>query len=124
MSNTDKLREIATRHFPVEEKLSNNSLYNQLQQSSQDNLLSDLTALISEGYVEKAKYDEAVRQRDELKEALADMVNQFAYETQTDGGGALYTGGLSALENAFCALGLSDPITVADFEAAIKNTEG
>ena len=66
---------------------------------------------------------ELLRQRDELKEALADMVNQFAYETQTDGGGALYTGGLSALENAFCALGLSDPITVADFEAAIKNTE-
>ena len=67
---------------------------------------------------------ELLRQRDELKEALADMVNQFAYETQTDGGGALYTGGLSALENAFCALGLSDPITVEDFEAAIKNTDG
>jgi len=67
---------------------------------------------------------ELLRQRDELREALADMVNQFAYETQTDGGGALYTGGLSALENAFCALGLSDPITVEDFEAAIKNTEG
>ena len=31
-------------------------------------MLSDLTALISEGYVEKAKYDEAVRQRDELRE--------------------------------------------------------
>ena len=30
--------------------------------------LSDLTALISEHYVEKAKYDEAVRQRDELRE--------------------------------------------------------
>ena len=92
--------------------------------TNEDELLSDLTALISENYVERAKYDEAVRQRDELKEALADMVNQFAYETQTDGGGALYTGGLSALENAFCALGLSDPITVLDFEAAIKNTEG
>ena len=35
--------------------------------------LSDLTALISEGYVEKAKYDEAVRQRDELREALAEQ---------------------------------------------------
>ena len=31
-------------------------------------MLSDLTALISEGYVEKAKYDEAVRQQDELRE--------------------------------------------------------
>ncbi len=53
MTPSDKLREIATRHFPVEEKLSNNSLYNQLQQSSQDNLLSDLTALISEHYYPK-----------------------------------------------------------------------
>jgi len=53
MTTSDKLREIATRHFPVEEKLSNNSLYNQLQQSSQDNLLSDLTALISEHYYPK-----------------------------------------------------------------------
>ncbi len=35
--------------------------------------LPDLTALISENYVEKAKYDEAVRQRDELKEALAEQ---------------------------------------------------
>jgi len=34
------------------------------------------------------------------------------------------TRGLSALEDAFDALGLSDPITVEDFEAAIKNTEG
>ena len=138
MSNTDKLREIATRNFPVEEKLSNNSLYNQLQQSSQDNLLSDLTALISEGYVEKAKYDEAVRQRDELREALIDMVWQFAYEGTKNGKGVMYTGGLSALEGAFSALGLSDdkskellsdltaliPITVEDFEAAIKNTDG
>ena len=122
MSNTDKLREIAfkwgCRTIP-----SHDFTDDKYEDKSKE-LLSDLTALISEGYVEKAKYDEAVRQRDELKEALADMVNQFAYETQTDGGGALYTGGLSALENAFCALGLSDPITVADFEAAIKNTEG
>ena len=37
------------------------------------NIASDLTALISEGYVEKAKYDEAVRQRDELREALEEQ---------------------------------------------------
>ena len=124
MSNTDKLREIAEKYFPTEEKLSNNSLYNQLHQSSQDNLFSDLTALISEDYVEKAKYDEAVRQRDELREALIDMVWQFAYEGTKNGKGVMYTGGLSALEGAFSALGLSDPITVEDFEAAIKNTDG
>ena len=74
--------------------------------------LSDLTALISENYVERAKYDDAVRQRDELKEALADMVNQFAYEGTKNGEGVMRTGGLSALEDAFVALGLSDPITV------------
>ena len=124
MTTSDKLREIATRHFPVEEKLSNNSLYNQLQQSSQDNLLSDLTALISEDYVEKAKYDEAVRQRDELWEALVSMVWQFAYYGTKNNVAVMCTRGLSALEDAFDALGLSDPITVEDFEAAIKNTEG
>ena len=53
MTTSDKLREIAVKFFPTEEKLSNNSLYNQLQQSSQDNLLSDLTALISENYYPK-----------------------------------------------------------------------
>ena len=70
------------------------------------------------------EYDEAVRQRDELREALIDMVWQFAYEGTKNGKGVMYTGGLSALEGAFSALGLSDPITVEDFEAAIKNTDG
>ena len=48
--------------------------FDQLKQSGYiDRKISDLTALISENYVEKAKYDEAVRQRDELKEALAEQ---------------------------------------------------
>ena len=55
---------------------------------------------------------ELLRQRDELREALADMVNQFAYEGTKNGEGVMRTGGLSALEDAFVALGLSDPITV------------
>jgi len=67
---------------------------------------------------------ELLRQRDELREALIDMVWQFAYEGTKNGKGVMYTGGLSALEGAFSALGLSDPITVEDFEAAIKNTDG
>ncbi len=81
---------------------------------------------VSARYVKSAlqHYDEAVRQRDELREALADMVNQFAYEGTKNGEGVMRTGGLSALEDAFVALGLSDPITVEDFEAAIKNTDG
>ena len=66
---------------------------------------------------------ELLRQRDELREALADMVSQFAYRGTYEGRENLHTGGLSALESAFDALGLSDPITVLDFEAAIKNTE-
>ena len=66
---------------------------------------------------------ELLRQRDELREALADMVSQFAYRGTYEGRENLHTGGLSALESAFDALGISDPITVLDFEAAIKNTE-
>ena len=67
---------------------------------------------------------ELLRQRDELKEALKDMVNQFAYRGTYEGRENLHTGGLSALEGAFSALGVSDPITVEDFEGAIKNTDG
>lgn len=40
------------------------------------------------------------------KIALCDMVNQFAYECNKD---SITTGGLSALEEAFAALGLKDP---------------
>jgi len=56
MTPSDKLREIARKHFPIDKDVKNNTIYNQIQQSKQDSLLSDLTALISEGYVEKAKY--------------------------------------------------------------------
>jgi len=66
---------------------------------------------------------ELLRQRDELRELLVDMVNQFAYRGTYEGRENLHTGGLSALESAFDALGISDPITVLDFEAAIKNTD-
>ena len=66
---------------------------------------------------------ELLQQRDELKEALIDMMWQFAYYGTKNNVAVMHTGGLSALEDAFVALGLSDPIKVADFEAAIKNTE-
>jgi len=59
MSNTDKLREFAEKYASYK--------------AQKVIILSDLTALISEGYVEKAKYDEAVRQRDELMEALEEQ---------------------------------------------------
>ena len=103
----------------------------------ENNFLSDLTALISNGYVSKdayvalentlakaeAKNLELLRHRDELKEALAEMIWQFGYRSTYEGRESLHTGGLSALESAFGALGLSDPIALLDFEAAIKNTE-
>ena len=72
----------------------------------------------------QGKYSELLQQRDELKEALAEMVWQFGYRSTYEGRESLHTGGLSALESAFGALGLSDPIALLDFEAAIKNTDG
>jgi hypothetical protein len=44
---------------------------------------------------------------EELREALEDMVCQFAY--WSDGVGGYTTGGLSALEDAFEVLGWSNP---------------
>ena len=72
----------------------------------------------------QGKYSELLKQRDELKEALAEMIWQFGYRSTYEGRESLHTGGLSALESAFGALGLSDPIALLDFEAAIKNTDG
>ena len=43
-----------------------------------------------------------------VREALVGMVKQFGYWTEADGGG-IWTGGLSALEDAFDALGWDDP---------------
>lgn len=48
----------------------------------------------------------------ELVAALADMVNQFAYDDgNPKSSGKLHSGGLSALEGAFAALRLPDPCT-------------
>ncbi len=68
MTPSDKLREIVDKTFPLF-----GSRLDEWRKVERDKLLSALTALISEGYVEKAKYDEAVRQRDELREALAEQ---------------------------------------------------
>jgi hypothetical protein len=47
--------------------------------------------------------------REESIDALEDMVYQFGYHTVADGRPAIITGGLSALESAFSALGWEDP---------------
>jgi len=72
MTTSDKLREFAEKwgmgYFDDGVDYGYKPTSKKIEQC-----LSDLTALISEHYVEKAKYDEAVRQRDELKEALAEQ---------------------------------------------------
>ena len=52
----------------------------------------------------------------ELEEALIDMVNQFAYDEKRNKveDELLYTGGLSALENAFSVLGIDEGIRRED----------
>ena len=68
----------------------------------------------------KAKYE-----GDEYKDALEDMVYQFAY--QWDGSGnrppSLGTGGLSALEYAFRVLGWPDPCPQPDSSCDIKRCQ-
>jgi hypothetical protein len=44
-----------------------------------------------------------------LKEAIEDLLRQFAYRGEKDGRLVLTTGGLSALEAGFAAIGWSDP---------------
>lgn len=50
----------------------------------------------------------------EAREALEDMCHQFAYDGKNADGPTLYTGGLSALEGAFDALGWDDPYPIPD----------
>ena len=52
--------------------------------------------------------------KEALKDALTEMVWQFAHRGQHDGKPVLHTGGLSALEGAFDALGWADPLVVED----------
>jgi len=103
MTTSDKLREFGQkvmreygRWWGVEAK-------------DADKFVSDLTALISEDYVEKAKYDEAVRQRDELREALEHLVHLHGCEQE----GLL--SGQPTPEQWYEAVELA--------EAAIKSTE-
>jgi len=53
MTNEQKLREFATKQFPLSKELKKEALYNLIQQAKQDECFSDLTALISENYYPK-----------------------------------------------------------------------
>lgn len=59
-----------------------------------------------------------------MKEALEDMVWQFAYHGQNEGKPFLYTGGLSALESAFSVLGWDDPHYIEDTNGSCCDVEG
>jgi hypothetical protein len=56
---------------------------------------------------------------DKLRNALIDMVDQFAYPL--DNPPRITTGGLSALEHAFDVLGYSDPLEVPERKCQYEN---
>jgi hypothetical protein len=66
MTTSDKLREIAEKHGIS----AVNCSWIELSPIEQQKLLSDLTALISEGYVEKEKYDQLREDNKKLHEYL------------------------------------------------------
>jgi len=71
-----------------------------------EGLLSDLTALISEGYVSKEKHDKVLQQRDELREALKNLMD-----------------GVRGLPPLTAIVGVLEK-QYKQAEAAIKNTDG
>ena len=58
------------------------------------------------------------------KEALESMVWQFAHRDTKDNKSIMWTGGLSALEEAFEALGWDDPKYFEDMDGVICDVEG
>lgn len=58
----------------------------------------------------------------EYRDALEDMVWQFAYKSNGKGRrpASLFTGGLSALEHAFDVLGYDDPHPAPEGECVVK----
>ncbi len=83
MTPSDKLREIARKHFPIDKDVKNNTIYNQIQQSKQDSLLSDLTALISEGYVSKKEHEKLAEDYQRLLEQY-DRLIDYDDDCETD----------------------------------------
>ena len=104
MTTSDKLREIAAKWKLTQADLEIWKAERRIVQTPIPGFLSDLTALISEDYVERAEYDELLRQRDELREALIIAVNVMKQYYD--------------LYNAF-----DERNAIKLAEAAIKNTE-
>lgn len=71
-NSIDIIREFAEKQFPLSKELKKEVLYNQIQRAKQNECFSDLTSLISEGYVskeehEKMKHDRAMKERRERR---------------------------------------------------------
>lgn len=61
----------------------------------------------------------------DMRDALEDMTNQFAYEAgPADGVPRIFTGGLSALEHAFDVLGWPDPKPVPERKCQREGCDG
>lgn len=107
MSNTsDKLREFVFIQIRILTALGDiKGAVVEPEEELINNHIERLTALISEGYVEKAKYDELLRQRDELREALLYLMD-----------------GVRGLPPLTAIVGVLEQQYI-QAEAAIKNTE-
>lgn len=87
-----------------------------LLKEMKENCLKKRTFYIDDKAEKKAMaIDNIINRNKELKNSLIDMLNQFAYEDnnpKTKGSSLekLYTGGLSALENAFNTLNIDEGI--------------
>ena len=110
MSHTDKLREFGQK------VMREYGRWWGIEAKDADKFVSDLTALISENYVERAKYDEAVRQRDELKQKLSEIF-AICEDGQELNMSNYNHDDVSALNQTFVEIYIA-------VEAAIKNTEG
>jgi vacuolar-type H+-ATPase subunit B/Vma2 len=78
--------------------------------------LSDLTALISEGYVSREEHNKVVQQRDELLKALSILLHLHYCEQEGIGAGQ------PTPEQWFKAVEYAEGV-VQKAEAAIKNTD-
>lgn len=97
----------------MEEDIKNLSEIIELCEAEINNNDENITAILD--LTDLKSLRNLINRNKELKNSLVDMVNQFAYEDnnpKTKGSSLekLYTGGLSALENAFNTLNIDEGI--------------
>ena len=114
MTNEEqKLREIAYKHAEPKVIWNDGNMSIYPDEEKIESLLSDLTALISEHYYPKEKYDELLQQRDELKEKyskILEATSELLKSMKTDN---------AELKKSIAEM----RINMAKEIAAIKNTE-